>query len=246
MTVPGSTTAIPLDPLTTVLVLPDGSVHSRGTLLSGQDGEQELLSEAWLFPREQATNLQRPVRVSIGRPSGSVEKCLLSADGSTAAVAAHPPVAVLDPPDPRWDDGMPQHSAMLETARAAERASDWSAAQVAAERLAVHVHNDLGDQHPHTVLARELQGHFAVRARDWASAARLHTSAAAGRNRLLAPTEATARTLKNAVFAWMQAPVDKDLTETGYTLAHLLVRVAPGSPGPIAAVLSRLGSTGTP
>lgn len=93
MTVPGSTTAIPLDPLTTALVLPDGTVHSRGTLLSGQESEQELLSEAWRFPREQATNLQRPVRVSIGRPSGSVEAYLLSADGTTTAVAAHPPAA---------------------------------------------------------------------------------------------------------------------------------------------------------
>lgn len=43
----------------------------------------------------------------------------------------------------------------------------------------------------------------------------------------------------------MKAPMDKELTETGYTLAHLLVRVAPDEPGPIAAVLSRLGSSGT-
>ncbi|MGA5442272.1 hypothetical protein ACPCKW_22520 [Streptomyces griseoincarnatus] len=239
MTVPGATT-IPLDPLTTVLVLPDGAVHSRGTLLSGPGSEQELMDQAWLFPREQATNLQRPVRVSIGRPTGSVERYLLAADGTLTEVPAHPPTAVLDPPDPRWDDGMPQHSAMLETARAAERAGDWRAAQVAAERLAAHVLKDFGEQHPHAVLAQELQGHLAVRAKDWASAARLHTSAAAGRNRLLAPSEATERALKNAVYAWMQAPLDTGLTETGYTLAHLLVRVAPTVPGPIAAVLSRL------
>jgi hypothetical protein len=242
MTVPGSPTATPLDPLTTVLVLPDGTVHALGTLLSGQGSEQELLSEAWLFPREQATVLQRPVRVSIGRPSGAVEAYLLSTDGTTTAVAAHPPAAVLDPPDPRWDDGMPQHRALLEIARAAERAGDWAAAQAAAERLAVHVHTYLGDQHLRTVLAHELQGHFAVHAREWASAARLYISAAAGRNRLLAPSEATLRTLRNAVYAWMKAPLAKDITETGYALAHLLVRVAPNSPGPIAAVLGRLGS----
>lgn len=243
MTLSGSTKATPLDPLTTVLVLPDGTVHTRGTLLSGRADEQELLSMAWLFPREQATILQRPVRVSVGRPSGSVEAYLLSADGTTTAVAAHPPAAVLDPPDPRWDDGMPQYRALLEIARAAERAADLPTAQAAAERLAVHIHDYLGDQHLRTVLAYELQGHFAVRARDWAGAARLHTGAATGRNRRLAPSAATARTLMNAVYTWMKAPPAEDITETGYDLAHLLVRVAPDDPGPIAAVLGRLGST---
>lgn len=233
---------IPPDPHATILALRDGAVHTHGTLLSGAG---DVHSGAWRAPREEAARLRRPVRLSIGCPCGTVEAYALAADGTAIKLHRHPPILPPEPPDPRWTDGMPDHHYMLDTVRTAERAGDWLAVQTEAGHLAAQLHDNVGDQHPHTVLAWELQAHFALRAGDWATAARLYVLAASRRYALRCVGVETDRTLRNAVHCWLRAQQRPEVIEVvGYDLAHLLIRAVPGQPGPISAVLSRLELSG--
>ncbi|MEU6405313.1 hypothetical protein [Streptomyces sp. NPDC046985] len=239
---PAEPAAVPIEPHFTVLLLEDGSVHVQEALHRAGDGSEA----AWRLLRRRYAGRDggAPVRTSVARRSGSVDAYLLGPDGPAPVAGGHPRRLPAEPVDPRWMDGMPDRHDLLELVRAAERAGEWHGALVAAERLAAHLGADLGEAHPHTVLAAELQGHFALRAREWVLAARLFSVAAAGRYALGSPAADTARALDNAVSAWTRSRGQRGAREAGLALAHLLVRAAPVPRGRLAAVLDGLGEPG--
>lgn len=232
--------AVPLDPHVTILVLPSGVVHVATAVLDGPGDRFGRLREAWGVPQDEAARLGRQVRVSVARPEGRVEALLVDADGLMVAVDRHPRPLPAGGVDPRWSDGMPEWSGLLDVVRAAERGGQWEDAQAAAERLEAHVRGQLGDEHPHTVLAVELQGFFALHAGDWVAAARLHLRAAVGRFRLGSPESEITRVVRNAVACWQRSRREGNSFETGCELAHVLTRVAPDRPGRLGGVLRRL------
>ncbi|MFJ9574613.1 hypothetical protein [Streptomyces bacillaris] len=238
---PAEAAAVPTEPHFTVLLLEDGSVHVQEAPNPDGDGSEAY----WRLLRQYAgRDGGAPVRVSVARHDGSVDAYLLGPDGPAPVADGHPRRLPARPVDPRWMDGMPDRHDLLELVRAAERAGEWHGAMVAAERLATHLRADLGEGHPHLVLAVELQGYFALRAREWGAAARLFSEAAAGRYALGSPAEETAKALDHAVSAWTHARGQRGAREVGLVLAHLLVRVAPEPRGRLAAVLDGLGAPG--
>jgi hypothetical protein len=241
MTPPASPENDPLHPHATLAVLPGGAVHADGLLRSGPGTTQDLIEQALMPWREHARQTNQPVRLTTGHPDGSVQFHLLDTDGTAHPVAGHPAVPPLDAPDPRWTDGMPEHRLLVETVRAADRKQQWAAARIAAGRLTAHLETTVGEHHPHTVLARELQGIFALRSRDWTAAAQLLVRAAAGRYAQQAPAADTDQALDRAVGTWMRARSDPAVRSAGYDFAHLLLKAAPDRPGPIAAMLRSLG-----
>lgn len=239
---PVEAAAVPVEPHFTVLLLEDGSVHVQEALHRADGGSEA----AWRLLRRQYAGVDGggPVRVSVARRGGSVDAYLLGPDGPAPVAAGHPRLLPADPVDLRWMDGMPDRHDLLELVRAAERAGEWRGALVAAERLAAHLRADLGEGHPYVVLAGELQGHFALRARDWGAAARLFSAAAAGRYALGSPAADTASALDNSVSAWTRSRGQRGAREAGLALAHLLVRAAPLPRGRLAAVLDGLSELG--
>ncbi|MFF4531589.1 hypothetical protein ACFY1P_20250 [Streptomyces sp. NPDC001407] len=230
------------DPRFTVLVLPGGRVHANGKLLSGPE-LWPLIHQAWHVPREAAARLGYPVRISVGRPDGSVSAYLMSGDGGHTRVAAHPELVPLMAVDPRWSDGVLGRHPLLASVRAAETTGDFSRVRRAARNLTDHLERGVGTTHPYSVMARELEGHFALLDHDGLGAAAHFTSAAETRYRIQAPAQTTSCALDTAVAAFLAA-VDSRAPgawETGYRLAHTLVHIAPRGTERIAAVLERLG-----
>ncbi|MCM2431001.1 hypothetical protein [Streptomyces sp. RKAG337] len=226
-----------MDPHVTVLVLPSGAVDVAGLPLDSPRGG---LDDTWDAVKRNAARLRMPVRVSVAQPDGLVEAHAVAPDGTAVIVDRHPLKRPTDPVDPQWMDGMPDRHELLALVRAADRAAQWRGARVAAERLAAQVRNELGDRHPHTVLAVELQGHFALRARDWVGAARLYTWAAGARYLLGAPASDTRTAMDNAVSCWTRSRRYDGAFTAGLDLAHVLVRAAPEPRGRLAAVLKGL------
>ena len=233
-----------LDPHVTILELPRGAVHVGDRLLDGQASGLGLVHEVWCTPAGEAARLNQSVRVSLGRVDGGVVSCVVAPDGRVSAVDRHPRRQPVEPVDPRWADGMPDRRELLGVVRAADRAGQEQGAQVAAARLVAQLVSEVGDWHPHTVVARELQAHFALKTKEWTLAAGLYGSAAAGRYVLGAPEGDTQRALRNAVSCWARGRREQGAFEIGVGLAHLLVRTAPEQRGPLAAVLGGLEGEG--
>lgn len=238
-------TGIPDEPHLTLVVLPDGTVHAIGGFLPETGGLWSSVHAAWRLAQAEAEQLGRPVRVSVGQQDGTVAAYLAHPDGRLDPIAAHPQPPATDPADSRWlGGGLDQHP-LLDMVRTAHREEAWHAAQMAAGRLAAQVRAELDDDHPHTVLAAELEAFFALHARDWPAAVRLHLLVAEGRHRLSAPPEPTKRALHNAVAAWLHGRTGHQMDAHGYALAHLLVRIAPHDARALSAVLRSLPSAAT-
>jgi hypothetical protein len=86
----------------------------------------------------------------------------------------------------------------------------------------------------------DFAGYYAARARDWKTAARLCMTAAERRHRLRAPGPRAGHDLDNAVRAWLNFRDDPEALAMGFELAHILIRLQPHQPGPIASVLGRV------
>ncbi|MFF4534281.1 hypothetical protein ACFY1P_34040 [Streptomyces sp. NPDC001407] len=224
-------------------MLADGTAHAAGAPSGG--GLWNSVHAAWRPAQIEAQRLGRPVRVSVGHLDGTVAAYLAHPNGQVDWAYAHPQPPMPEHLDSRWLDGTLEQHPLVETVRAAQRATDWRAAQAAAGRLAAQVRAELGGDHPHTVLATELEGFFALHARDWPAAARLHLAVAEDRHRLAAPPGDTQRVLHNAVAAWCHARSDPEAAALGFALAHLLVRIAPHDSRALSAVLRNLPSTVT-
>ncbi|RLU82565.1 hypothetical protein CTZ27_30050 [Streptomyces griseocarneus] len=241
---PPPAAGIPADPHLTIVALPDGTVHAA-TTPSDPGGLWSSVHSAWRPAQTEAQRLGRPVRVSVGQQDGTVMAYLVHPDGRLDWASAHPQLPMPDHLDSRWLDVTLDQHPLVETVRAAQRATNWPAAQVAAGRLAGQVRTELGDDHPHTVLAAELEGFFALHARDWPAAARLHLTVAQERHRLSAPPGDTRRILHNAVAAWLHLRTDPEATALGFALAHLLLRLAPHDSRALSAVLRTLPTAAT-
>ncbi|RLU81979.1 hypothetical protein CTZ27_30920 [Streptomyces griseocarneus] len=236
------TAAPSFDPRFTVLVLPGGHVHADGTLRSGPQ-VWPLIHEAWRVPCEAAKRLGRAVRVSVGRADGSVAAYLMSGDGGHQTVTSHPELFPLMVADPRWSDGMLGQHPLLAQVHAADTSGDLAQARRAARYLTDQMEQGVGKDHPYSVLARELEGHFALRAQDWLAACGHYALAAETRYRLQSPANQTSTALDNAVAAWLAArsgSQDPDVMEAGYGLGHLVLRTAPRRADCLTAVLERL------
>ncbi|WP_434598548.1 hypothetical protein [Streptomyces sp. A5-4] len=146
----------------TILILPSGGIHAQGLLRTGPE-PREVLIEGVCGPLCTAAGRQaRPIRLSIGHADGHVEHHQLAADGTI-----HPrpePAAINTTPDPVWYQGIPQDTRLLETARAADRAGQWAAAQQATHRATQHLVAQHGRDHPYAAMGIELQGYFALMA----------------------------------------------------------------------------------
>ncbi|MEU3872589.1 MULTISPECIES: hypothetical protein [Streptomyces] len=235
-----SAAGLPADLHVTILMLSDGTVHGADAPTAGAGALWGSVNAAWPLIQAEAQRLARPVRVSVGQHDGTITAYLVHPDGRVDPAPAHPQPLMPDHVDSRWLDGALNQHPMVESVRAAHRATDWRAAQVAASRMAAQVRAELGDDHPHTVLAAEFEAFFALHARDWAAAVRLYTAVAEGRHRLSAPPGDTQRALHNAVAAWLNARTDRLSGAHGYALAHLLVRIAPHDPRALSAVVRSL------
>ncbi|WP_424892182.1 hypothetical protein [Streptomyces sp. XH2] len=231
---------IPADLHLTILVLSDGTVHGANAPAAGTGALMGSMHAAWPLAQAEAQRLGRPVRVSVGQQDGTITAYIVYPDGRLDPAPTHPQPAMPDHFDSRWLDGALNQHPMVEAVRAAHCATDWRAAQVAASRMAAYVRAELGDDHPHTVLAAEFEAFFALHARDWTAAVRLYTAVAEGRHRLSAPPGDTQRALHNAVAAWLNARTDRLSGAHGYALAHLLIRIAPHDHQALSAVLRSL------
>lgn len=136
-----------------IAVLPGGTVHTWGTVMSQARDLADDTHPAWSAAAWQARENGRPTRVAVGHPDGRVETCLVAADGTASTVdGTLLPVPARRPPDPCWGDpaGMPHEvcaaevvpaaaAAVMRAAQDAALDADWEAAThfytVAAARL---------------------------------------------------------------------------------------------------------------
>jgi hypothetical protein len=150
---PGADRVRPVTPVS-IAVLPGGTVHSWGTVMSQARDLVDGTHPAWSAAAWQARENGRPTPVAVGHPDGRVETCLVAADGTASPADAPPPPAPRRPPDPCWGDpeGLPHDlcarepgartaAALEEAARDAALAGDWESAT-----------------HLYTVTAARLQG----------------------------------------------------------------------------------------
>ncbi|MFG1811167.1 hypothetical protein [Streptomyces sp. NPDC049040] len=136
----------------TVAVLPGGTVHTWGTVMSQARDLADGTHPAWSAAAWQARESGRPTRVAVGHPDGRVETSLVAADGTASPVdGTLLPVPGRCPPDPCWGEPAgPAHgvcaaepgpgaAAVVQVARDAALDGDWEAAThfytVAAARL---------------------------------------------------------------------------------------------------------------
>ncbi|CAG7615468.1 hypothetical protein [Actinacidiphila bryophytorum] len=136
-----------------IAVLPGGTVHTWGTVMSQARDLTDDTHPAWSAAAWQARENGRPTRVAVGHADGRVETCLVAEDGTASPVdGALLPVPGRCPPDPCWGDpaGMPHEvcaaracpegaAAVMRAAQDAALDGDWEAAThfhtVAAARL---------------------------------------------------------------------------------------------------------------
>jgi hypothetical protein len=193
-----------------VAVLPGGTVHTWGTVMSQARDLEDGTHPAWSAAAWQARENGRPTRVAVGHPDGRVETCLVAADGTATPVdGILPPLPRRCPPDPCWGDP----AGMVHEVCAAE---PCPAAAAAVMRAAHDAALD-GDW--------EAATHFYT-----VAAARLHGQGSADAERVV----------RLAVSAWLRTGAAPSAPALGFALVHLLISTFPGLPGPIAALLRRL------
>lgn len=136
-----------------VAVLPGGTVHTWGTVMSQAADLGDDTHPAWSAAAWQARENGRPTRVAVGYPDGRVETHLVAEDGTASPVdGTLLPVPGRCPPDPCWGDpaglahevcaaeaGPDATAAVMRAAQDAALDGDWDAAThystVAAARL---------------------------------------------------------------------------------------------------------------
>lgn len=208
----GPADAVPVTPVS-VAVLPGGTVHTWGTVMSQARGLADDTHPAWSAAAWQARETGRATHVAVGHPDGRVERLLVEADGTAhPAPRPAPPLPARRPPDPCWGDParMPHDlcalapgadtdpaAALGRAAGDAARDGDWPAAT-----------------------------HYAT-----VAAARLHAQGA------FAGADKAARL---AVTSWLRTTDTPDTAALGFSLVHLLISTLPTLQGPIAALLRRL------
>lgn len=223
----------------TFAVLPGGTVHAFGAVISHPRDLGDGAHPAWDKAARRARRLGRPVPVLVGYPDGRVKSCLATADGEL--LPQRGPQRRPEPrPDPRWTAPAADPQRLREAADAADRAWQVMAAGASSDRLAALLRADIDEAHPHAVLAFEAQAQLALRSGRWDGAAYLCTVAAAARRHARGPAEAADRTLDCAVSAWLRTPHRPTAGVLGFTLAHLVISACPARPGAVAAVLRRL------
>lgn len=206
---PGADTGGAVTPVS-VAVLPGGTVHTWGTVMSRASDLSDDTHPAWSAAAWQARENGRPTRVAVGHPDGRVETCLVAADGTASPIdGTLLPVPGRCPPDPCWGDP----AGMAHEVCAARPAPDSAAAVLRAAQDAA------------------LDG-------EWDAATHLYTVAAA-RLHGLGSADAE-RVVRLAISAWLRTARPSSAT-LGFALVHLLISTFPGLPGPIAALLRRLG-----
>lgn len=148
---PGAGKGVASTPVS-VAVLPGGTVHTWGTVMSQAGDLADDAHPAWSAAAWQARENGRPTRVAVGHPDGRVETSLVAADGSAGPVdGTLLPVPARCPPDPCWGEpadiphevcGAPPErgaAAVVGAARDAALDGEWDAAThyytVAAARL---------------------------------------------------------------------------------------------------------------
>ncbi|MFZ3491806.1 hypothetical protein ACODT5_00945 [Streptomyces sp. 5.8] len=188
--------------------------------------------------RAAARRQEHPVLLSIGHADGRVEQHQISADGSVHPTDLRPDAHGV--PDPVWSRGIPEDTRLLDHVRAAQRAGQWRAAQLATHRATQHLIAEHGRQHPYVALGIELQAHFALMAQDFAAAAALSTEAALAIHRLDGPPAQIRHGLANAVAAWIHSDRDTRPSGPGFAVAHAVIRIAPGDQASLSALLRRL------
>ncbi|NJP47918.1 hypothetical protein [Actinacidiphila epipremni] len=194
-------------------VLPGGTVHTWGTVMSQVADLADGTHPAWSAAAWQARENGRPTPVAVGHPDGRVDRFLVAADGTVRAAVGPPAPAPARPaPDPCWGDltGMPHGLCAL----------------------------PLG---PGVASAVERAGLEAALDRDWRAATHYYTVATA-RWHARSHTEGTAeaeRVARLATTVWLRT-APEDSAVLGFTLAHLLIASLPDLRGPIAALLRRL------
>ncbi|MEV6010615.1 hypothetical protein AB0M29_27825 [Streptomyces sp. NPDC051976] len=222
----------------TIAVLPGGTVHTVGTVISHSSDLRDAAHPAWSQAAWRARRMGCLVPVAVGHPDGRVDAYDVGVDGSPVLRSAR-----LGPhrrlPDPNWGDVLPDGHAhgLMDAVRAAEEAGRLVAARtVTGHPLAPEDCHG----HPRTVLGVELEAEIAVRSHRWELAAYLYTAAAVVRYRGSGSAEAADQILQQAVTVWLRTSPGPAAGSLGFPLAHLLIATAPGRPGPIAAVLRRL------
>jgi hypothetical protein len=193
-----------------IAVLPGGTVHTWGTVMSQVRDLADDTHPAWSAAAWQARENGRPTRVAVGHADGRVETCLVAEDGTASEVdGTLLPVPGRCPPDPCWGDpdGMP-HEVCAAQAGPTAAAAVMRAAQDAALDA------------------------------DWEAATHFYTVAAARLHGLGSPD--AQRVVRLAVSAWLRTGGPGQSSPLGFALVHLLISTFPAMPGPIAALLRRL------
>ncbi|MFF9074558.1 hypothetical protein ACF1A9_19980 [Streptomyces sp. NPDC014872] len=222
----------------TIITLPNGSIHAQGILRDGPEPPEVLIERVCAPLRAAAGQQRRPIRLSIGHADGRVEQHQIAADG-----AIHPgrmPAVADSAPDPIWAQGIPDDTRLLDSVRAAQRAGQWRAAQLAAHRATQHLAAQHGRDHPYAAMGVELQAHFALMAQDHAAGAALYTEAAVAIHQLGGPQAQIRHDLANAVAAWIHSDRDTRPGGPGFAVAHALIRITPNDRAALAALLRRL------
>jgi hypothetical protein len=223
----------------TIIVLPGKGIHTHGLLLRGPEPPQVLIQRACGPLHAAATQQGRPLLLSIGYADGRVEHHQGALDGTI-----HPtdqvPATEDRSPDPVWSQGIPEDTGLLNAVRTAHRAGEWRAAQHAADRATQHLISQHGRNHPYTVMAIELQAHFALMAHDRDTGAALYTDAAVAIHRLGGPRAQSRHNLANAVAAWLHSDRDTSPGGPGFAVAHALIRITPNDRAALAEVLRNL------
>lgn len=222
----------------TIAILPGGMIHRDGGILHGNRTFADALRTAWRSAQRTSADLGTPLIARVAYPTGQIEARTLFGweRPAPAPVGTHSALA-----DPRWDEPIPDRLTLLGAIRAAQRAGQWPAAEIAAGALAAALRTEAGD-HPHTALAIEQQARCAAEARRWDHASALHAEAAELRHRLSSPGDAEVQNTRWAVAAWLQAPAQAGTrpgTGAGFALAHTLIRLCP-APQELGALLRRL------
>lgn len=223
----------------TIIILPNGSIHTQGLLREGPEPPEVLIERVCAPLRTVAGQQRRPIRLSIGHADGRVEQHQIDADGTIHPGRA-PAAADDTAPDPIWSQGIPEDTRLLDSVRAAQRAGQWRVAQHAAHRATQHLVAQHGRDHPYTAMGVELQAHFALMAQDHAAGAALCTEAAIAIHRLRGPRAQIRHDLANAVAAWIHSDRDTRPGGPGFAVAHALIRITPDDQAALTALLRRL------
>jgi hypothetical protein len=222
----------------TIIILPGGGIHAQGHLHEGPESPEVLIGRVCGPLRAAAVQHGQPIQVSIGHPDGHVGQHEIAVDGTIRPRPAEPALSTAT--DPVWRQGIPKETGLLYPVRAAQRAGQWRAAQQAAWRATQYLASQRGRDHPYAAMGLELQGYFALMARDHATGVALYTEAAVAIYQFGGPAAQARHNLAYALSAWLQSDRDTTPEGSGFALAHALVRVTPTDHAALAALLRRL------